>query len=264
MRVNDTTPVSQTRLSIDGKRYYNCNGVPKPLPSVTTILSSTQTEETRKKLAAWNLSNPGALEKAASRGTWIHSATENHIRGLRVEPPSEYLPYWKDVPETLDDLLKNGKVLWSESPFNQPQWHKYVGDDGVGRLHYYDDKTEQGYAGCPDLIYKDENNEIVLADFKTSTSPYSLKFPKANSGIPDNVRKALISGVFKAKKTMLQMAAYSLAAEKCLGVHVDKTRIIVSTPLPDYSVQVFSFSRKELEKHMEMWLQVLRQFYENA
>jgi hypothetical protein len=27
---------------------------------------------------------------------------------------------------------------------------------------------------------------------------------------------------------------------------------------------VFSFSRKELEKHMEMWLQVLRQFYENA
>jgi hypothetical protein len=83
--------------------------------------------------------------------TWIHSATENYIRGLRVEPPAEYLPYWKDVPETLDSLLNNGKVLWSESPYNQPQWHKYVGDDGVGRLHYYNEKTEHGYAGCPDF-----------------------------------------------------------------------------------------------------------------
>jgi hypothetical protein len=110
------------------------------------------------------------------------------------------------------------------------------------------------------LIYKDENQEIVLADFKTSTSPYSLKFPKATAGLEDKVKKALISGVFKAKKTMLQMAAYSLAAENCLGIHVDKTRIIVSTPLPEYSVQVFSFSRKELEKHMELWLQVLGNF----
>lgn len=256
--------MSQTRLTINGRRYYNCNGVPVPLPSVTSVLSATQTEETRKKLAAWNLSNPGALEKAAERGTWIHSATENYIRGLEVRPPNEYAPYWKDVPEKLDELLHNSKVLWSESPYNQPQWHPYVGDDGVGRLHYYNEKTGHGYAGCPDLIYVDDNGETILADFKTSTSPYSMKFPRASEGLPDSVRKALISGVFKAKKTTLQMAAYTLAAETCLGIKVDKTRIIVSTPHPEYSVQVFSFSRKDIDKHTETWLQVLRDFYEST
>lgn len=254
--------MSQTRLTLNGLRHYVCDGVPRPLPSVTSVLSATQTEETRKKLNAWNLSNPGALEKAAERGTWIHSATENHIRGLTVSPPEEYKPYWRGVPEKLDELLGNGRVLWSESPYNQPQWRKYVGDDGVGRLHYYNEQTGHGYAGCPDLIYKDENGETILADFKTSTSPYSLNFPKANSDIPDNVKKALIGGVFKAKKTMMQMAAYALAAEECLGIKVDKTRIIVSTPIPEYDVQVFSFSRAQVDKHTEQWLSVLKQFYE--
>lgn len=253
--------MSQTRLTLNGLRHYSCAGVPKPLPSVTSILSATQTEETRKKLNAWNLSNPGALEKAAERGTWIHSATENYIRGLRVEPPAEYTPYWDGMPEQLDELLENGRVLWSESPYNNPQWHAYVGSDGVGRLHYYDETTEQGYAGCPDLIYVDSNGETVLADFKTSTSPYSLNFPKANSNIPDNIKKALIGGVFKAKKTQLQLAAYSLAAEKCLGLKIDKTRIIVSTPLPEFRVQVFSFSRNQLDKHTEQWLQIVKDFY---
>lgn len=256
--------MSQTRLTIDGRRYYNCKGVPKPLPSVTTILSATQTEDSKRKLAAWNLSNPGELEKAAERGTWIHSATENYIRGLQVRPPQDYMPYWQDMPEALDKLLSNGRVLWSESPYNQPQWYKYVGEDGVGRLHYYDESTEFGYAGCPDLIYEDENKEIVLADFKTSTSPYSLRFPQAKADIPDKERRGLISGVFKAKKTMMQMAAYALAAEDCLGIKIDKTRIIVSTPLPKYSVQIFSFSRQDVDKHTKLWLEVLRNYYETV
>jgi hypothetical protein len=253
--------VSQTRLTLNGLRHYNCAGVPKPLPSVTSILSATQNEETQKKLAHWNLANPGALEKAAERGTWIHAATENYIRGLQVKPPAEYQPYWNDVPEKLDELLEGGKVLWSESPYNAPHWNSYVGDDGVGRLHYYDEKTEQGYAGCPDLIYKDSNGEIVLADFKTSTSPYSLRFPPAKSNLPADVKKALIGGVFKARKTSLQLAAYSLAAKHCLGLEIDKTRIIVSTPLPEYSVQVFSFSKLDLEKHTKQWLEVVKDFY---
>jgi hypothetical protein len=70
--------------------------------------------------------------------------------------------------------------------------------------------------------------------------------------------------VFKLKKTQLQLAAYTLAAETCLDLKVDKTQIIVSTPLPEYPVQVFTFSRAQVEKHIEQWLQVLRQFYESV
>lgn len=253
--------MSQTRLTLHGLRHYVCNGVPRPLPSVTSILSATQTEETRKKLAKWNELNPGVAEKAAERGSWIHNAVENYIRGLRVEPPHNYQPYWDDMPPKLDELLDGGTVLWSEKPYNKPMWNKYVGEDGVGRLHYYDDAMDIGYAGCPDIIYKDKNGETVLGDFKTSVGPYSSRFPSSKVGMPENLRKALISGVFKLKKTQLQLAAYKLAAESCLGITINKTQIIVSTPEPDYSVQVFTFSENEVGKHSEGWLEILKSFY---
>ena len=253
--------MSQTRLTVNGLRHYNCAGVPKPLPSVTSILSATQSEETRKKLAHWNIMNPGALENAAARGTFIHNAVENWIRGLRVEPPKEYLPYWQDMPKKLEELLSGSKVLWSEKPYNQPQWAQYTGEDGVGRIHYYDAITGYGYAGCCDIIYTDANNEIILGDFKTSVGPYSYKFPKASANLDEKLRKALISGVFKLKKTQLQLAAYKLAAEKCLGIQIDKTQIIVSTPTPEFSVQVFTFGKNDIEKHEEQWMEVVSKFY---
>lgn len=253
--------MSQTRLTLNGLRHYNCAGVPKPLPSVTSILSATQSAETQQKLAHWNVMNPGALENAAARGTFIHNAVENWIRGLRVEPPKEYAPYWSGMPEKLKELLNDGKVLWSEKPFNQPQWSRYTGEDGVGRIHYYDESTGYGYAGCCDIIYRDTNGEIILGDFKTSAGPYSFKFPKAGTGIDEKLKKALISGVFKLKKTQLQLAAYKKAAESCLGISIDKTQIIVSTPVPEFSVQVFTFGKNDIEKHEEQWMEVVKKFY---
>ena len=253
---------SSTRLTINGYRHYNCAGIPKPLPSVTSILSACQSEETQRKLAAWNVLNPGEADKAAERGSWIHNAVENYVRGLKVDPPANYFNYWKDVPEKLDEILEGGKILWSEKPFNKPEWNKYVGTDGVGRIHHYDEKTGRGWAGCCDIIYQDKNNEIVLADFKTSTGPYSSKFPSAkNLTIPEPIRKALVSGVFKLRKTQLQLAAYKIAAESCFGIKIDKTQIFVSTALPDYSTQLFSFSPLEIEKHEKLWLLSVEDYY---
>jgi len=253
--------VSQTRLTLDGLRHYVCDGVNRPLPSVTSVLSATQTEETRKKLQHWNLMNPGVAEQAAERGSWIHNSVENYIRGLKVQPPKAYEAYWLDMPEKLNELLDDAKVLWSEKPYNQPKWNKFVGSDGVGRLHYYDTESDEGYAGCPDIIYRDRNGEIVLGDFKTSLGPYSAKFPSTKVQMSDQLRKSLVSGVFKLKKTTLQLAAYKLAAESCLGIKIQKTQIIVSTPVPSYSVQVFTFSEGEVEKHTKSWLAVLKDFY---
>lgn len=205
--------------------------------------------------------NPGVADKAAERGTWIHNAVENWIRGLRVEPPREYLPFWEGMPAKLEELLSDGKVLWSEKPYNQPQWSQYTGEDGIGRIHYYDETTGYGYAGCCDIIYVDTNGETILGDFKTSAGPYSYKFPKASANLDEQLRKALISGVFKLKKTQLQLAAYKIAAEKCLGIKINKTQIIVSTPNPEFSVQVFTFGKNDVEKHEEQWLEVLKKFY---
>lgn len=251
-----------TRVTINGRRHYLCEGVSVPLPSVTSVLSSTASAETQRKLAAWNAINPGVADAAAARGTWIHEAVENHIRGIQIIPREDLKPYWEGMPNKLSELLDGGRVLWSEKPFNQPQWARYVGDDGVGRIHHYDAQTQHGWAGCCDIIYKDANDEIILGDFKTSVGPYSGKFPSSKIDIPENLRKALISGVFKYKKTKLQLAAYTIAAESCLGIKIDKTQIIVSTPIPEYSVQVFTFGKNELERDKEAWWQIVRKYYE--
>jgi hypothetical protein len=253
---------NSTRVTVNGLRHYRCEGVSVPLPSVTSILSATQSEETRRKLAHWNALNPGKADAAAARGSWIHEAVENHVRGITVSPREDLKPFWKDVPETVDELIGTGRVLWSEKPINQPAWNKYVGEDGVGRIHYFDSINKRGFAGCCDIIYEDSNGEIILGDFKTSVGPYSAKFPPSKSNIPDDLRKALISGVFKLKKTKLQLAAYTIAAEECLGIKITKTQIIVSTPLPDYSVQVFSFGENEIEKDKDNWWQIVRKYYE--
>lgn len=253
--------MSETRVTLNGLRHYICNGIPVPLPSVTSILSATQTEQTRKKLAHWNLMNPGAADQAAERGSWIHNGVENYLKGIRTVPPEKYKLYWDGIPELLDDLLKGGRVLWSEKPFNQPRWSEYVGDDGVGRIHYYDKKTGYGYAGCCDLIYINQNAQIVLADFKTSNGPYAARFPKKDLDIDEKTRKALISGVFKVKKTRLQLAAYKAAAENCLGIKIDKTQIIVTTAIKEFNTQIFTFESDEIEKDEESWFEVVKQYY---
>jgi len=255
--------VSDTIVTVNGLRHYICNGVPKPLPSVTSILSATQSESTRKKLAHWNKMNPGGAEQAAERGTWIHNSVENYLRGLRVVPPEMYRLYWEGMPELLDNLLDGGRVLWSEQPFNQPAWSKYVGDDGVGRIHYYDPETGHGYAGCCDLIYMDRNAEIILADFKTSNGPYSARFPKKDQNLDEKTKKALISGVFKTKKTRLQLAAYKAAAEACLGIKIKKTQIIVTTAIKEYNTQIFTFNEEDVEKDEANWFEVVKQYYDN-
>jgi len=254
--------LSTTRVTIDGRRHYICPGVVKPLPSVTSILSSSQTEQQRKKLAHWNKLNPGVADKAAERGTWIHGSVENYIKGLRVIPPEDYQPYWDGMPEIIDDLIDGGRILWSEKPFNQPRWSKFVGDDGVGRLYYFDAETGYGYAGCCDLIYMDKNAQIILADFKTSVGPYAAKFPRKEQKLEDSIRKALISGAFKTKKTRLQLAAYKAAAENCLGITIDKTQIIVSTAVKAFNTQVFTFGPEAVEKDEEKWFEVVKNYYQ--
>ena len=107
----------------------------------------------------------------------------------------------------------------------------------------------------------DNNAEIILADFKTSAGPYSARFPKKDLDIDEKTKKALISGVFKVKKTRLQLAAYKLAAEACLGIKINKTQIIVSTALDEYETQVFTFGEAEVEKDEAAWLQLVNKFF---
>ena len=72
------------RSLIDGKRHYDIGN--DKLPSVTTILSATQSEEKKKSLADWK-ARMGAQaadrvrDIAAMRGTAMHKFLECYING---------------------------------------------------------------------------------------------------------------------------------------------------------------------------------------
>ena len=71
-----------------GYRKYLCSGL--YMPSVTTVLSATESEKSKAGLRIWQANNPGALEAASTRGSAIHKCCENHIRGLPHDCPDEY------------------------------------------------------------------------------------------------------------------------------------------------------------------------------
>ena len=71
------------REVIEGKRHYNIDDKEK-LPSVTTILSATQSAEKREALARWRESKgeeeaTRIVDQAGARGTAMHKILEMFI-----------------------------------------------------------------------------------------------------------------------------------------------------------------------------------------
>ena len=78
---------TSTRALINGKRHYDV-GTNEKLPSVTTILSATQSEEKRKKLEEWRKRmGPQYADRvrdiSAMRGTSMHTYLEGYITDQR-------------------------------------------------------------------------------------------------------------------------------------------------------------------------------------
>ena len=76
------------------------------------VLSGTESEKSKAGLRTWQINNPGALEAASTRGSAIHLACENYLRGLDPGVPEEYQDFWNGMSQYLDwfDVLH-----WSES-----------------------------------------------------------------------------------------------------------------------------------------------------
>jgi genome maintenance exonuclease 1 len=72
------------REMVEGQRHYILNE--EKLPSVTTILSATQSAEKRESLAAWRLRVGEAeatriVDSAGARGTAMHKILEKYVLG---------------------------------------------------------------------------------------------------------------------------------------------------------------------------------------
>jgi hypothetical protein len=209
------------RSIVSGSRMYAVNQ--EKLPSVTSILQATQSEEKKASLANWK-ARVGSAEAnrikndASSRGTSMHTFLEKYLLGqLNLELLEEENKSKKMANEIIEQGIKNKlSEIW-----------------GTEATLYYPGK----YAGTCDAVGIYEEQETII-DFKQSNKP------KKEEWIEDYY---------------LQLGAYSLAHNV---VHNSKiTQGIVLLCTVDNLFQDFRIKDKKLEEYQNKFLEKVEQFY---
>ena len=210
-----------TRSIVQGSRHYSVNE--ENLPSVTTILKATESEEKKAKLAEWkNRVGHKQAEiisrEATSRGSSMHDYLEKFLLGklnmdLLGDNTREKMMADQIIENGLRDKLSE---IW-----------------GCEATLYYPGK----YAGAADCIGIYENKETII-DFKQSNKP------KKDEWIDDYY---------------LQCAAYSLAHNKVHGSNINQVAILLCTK---YNIfQRFIVEGERLINYQNQFLEKVEQFY---
>lgn len=223
-----------SRASEGGKRYYCAPGNQK-LPSVTTILSATKSEQSRQALANWKR-RVGAAKaqqittEAANRGTRMHAYLEHYIETGEMKPVGTN-PYSWPGHAMAQTIIDQGLTKCNE------YWGTEVS------LYY-----PKLYAGTTDLVGVHLDKHAIM-DFKQTNKP------KKDEWIED----------YK-----LQLAAYALAHNEVYGTKIKKGVIIMCvkpevddngnlTSEPQY--QEFVVEGAEFDYWEQQWWKRLESYY---
>jgi genome maintenance exonuclease 1 len=211
------------RSLIKDERHYEVGD--EKLPSVTTILAATQSDEKRESLAKWKLkvgdSKADEIKnQAAKRGTAMHTYLEHHINGGGLLDLSSEGREAESMAKTIID-----KGL--------PDLHEIWGSEVV--LHY-----PGLYAGATDLcgIYQGRDS---IVDFKQSNKP------KKDEWIED----------YK-----LQLAAYATAHDYVHRTNIEQGVILMVTP--DNFFQRFIINGSQFREYKWKWLEKVDKYYQNT
>jgi genome maintenance exonuclease 1 len=210
------------RSMVNGSRMYAVNQ--EKLPSVTSILQATQSEEKKASLANWK-ARVGTVEAnrikndASSRGTSMHAFLEKYLLGqLNLELLEEQDNKSKKMA---DEIIEQGiKNKLSEI------W-------GTEATLYYPGK----YAGTCDACGVYEGQETII-DFKQSNKP------KKEEWIEDYY---------------LQLGAYSLAHNIVYNSRITQGIVLLCTV--DNLFQDFRIQGVKLEEYQNKFLEKVEQFY---
>ena len=214
---------TSTRALIDGKRHYDV-GTDEKLPSVTTILQATQSDEKKAILAKWRQNvgeNKAEFIKndAAERGTIMHRILEGYLLG-----------------QGHADLSDQGQLAGVMA--------KKVIESGIrGHLDeiwgseitvYYPGL----YAGATDCVGVYDGQPAII-DFKQSNKPK---------------RKEWIEDYF------VQLAAYAMAHNYVYNTKIQSGIILMCTK--DKLFQKFEIRDKEFQRFLWEWLKRVDLYYE--
>ena len=219
---NKFTYPRSTRSLINGSRHYSLDG--SNLPSVTTILKVTQSEEDKAAIEAWK-QRVGHKEakriknEASSRGSSMHSYLEQYLLGkFNLNLLDEEERSKKMANEIIDNGLKDKlSEVW-----------------GAEATVYFPGK----YAGTADCIGIYEGKESIL-DFKQSNKPKKEEY---------------IEDYF------LQVGAYSLAHNTVYNSKITQGVILICTV--DKLFQDFKIEGTDLVKYQNKFLERVEQFYQ--
>ena len=210
-----------TRSTTDGLRTYDVGN--EKLPSVTTILSATQSTEKQESLARCKAAvgeeqATRIKEQAAARGTDMHTHLEHHILGqgyLDLRPEGRIA---KDMSSTI--IAKGFNDL-------QEIWGSEV-------VVYYPGL----YAGATDLVGIYDYEDSII-DFKQSNKPK---------------RREWIDDYF------LQLGAYAMAHNYVHRTEITQGVILMCTP--DNYFQKFQVKGKEFIRYQHQFLERVNKYYE--
>jgi hypothetical protein len=222
------------RVEVNGKRFYATPDGNK-LPSVTTILDKTKSEESKAALQNWR--NRVGAEKAqqitteaANRGTRMHTYLEHYVKTGEVKERGSNPFSWAShvmAQTVIDQGLKNVNEFWGvEIPLYFP--NVYAGTtDGAG-MHI---------------------NEEAILDYKQTNKPK---------------RREWIDDYF------MQLCAYAEAHNEVHGTKIKKGVVLMCVKPemdadhniikpPEY--QEFVLEGTEFEKYRSLWWKKVEQYY---
>lgn len=211
----------------EGRKYATPDG--KNLPSVTTILSATKSDESVKALDNWKKrvgkeKAQSITTGAANLGTLLHNNLEKYMLGKDVTWGNNMIQVM--AKKMYDAVLEQGlsqvdTVVGIEAPLYFP---------GL-------------YAGTADLVLE-SGGDLMIGDFKNT-----IKMKK----------REWIDDYF------IQCVAYAMAHNELYNTNIQKVKIMMvarpdeNTGNCDY--KNFEISGSEFNEYCDKWLQKLDSFY---
>ncbi len=214
------------RASVEGKRLYTTPDG-KAVPSVTTILDKTKSEEKRQALANWKkrVGNAKAQEivtEAAGRGTRMHKYLEDYCIDSELKTPGSN-PFSQQANKMAQIIIDEGMCdmdeIWgTEVPMYFPEL----------------------YAGTTDAVGS-FNVQPSIIDFKQTNKP------KKDEWVDDY-------------KT--QLVAYALAHNEVYGTNIKQGVILMCSK--DFLFQKWVIKDEEFELFTEHWLNRVQTYYSQS
>lgn len=211
------------RSLIKGERHYDI-GEDK-LPSVTTILQATQSDEKKASLQDWknrvgNEAAENIKNEAANRGSIMHHIIECHLLGQNHADLTDLGQQAGSMANVIIDEGLRGSMeeIW-----------------GTEVTLYYPGL----YAGASDLVGIYEGRESIM-DFKQTNKPK---------------RKEWIDDYF------IQLAAYAMAHNQIYHTSIQSGTILMCSK--DNYFQKFTVSGVDFKKFSYEWLKRVDLYYKN-